>query len=192
MDIQDVAQLLGNFGEFVGAIAVVGTLVYLAIQVKHSKVALEANTRALDESKKLTRTDFMYQASRRWDEVIRNATGTREAAAIFVRGNRNPSELDEVEQVIYQQQITPFLSWHMSAIEMDKDGFLGLGDELTYAGDEVIGDMLRRFPGMRTCWDAMKWTYPHREHVDDLLKQPSDLRRFVFGETLVPPARSTP
>lgn len=36
MDLQTTAQLLGNIGEFVGAIAVVATLVYLAIQVRQS------------------------------------------------------------------------------------------------------------------------------------------------------------
>jgi hypothetical protein len=47
MDHQAFAQLLGNYGEFVGAIAVVATLVYLAVQVRHSKDSLEANTAAL-------------------------------------------------------------------------------------------------------------------------------------------------
>ena len=36
MDHQTFAQLLGNYGEFVGAIAVVATLVYLARQVRDS------------------------------------------------------------------------------------------------------------------------------------------------------------
>ncbi len=35
MTLMDTAQLLGNFGEFFGAIAVVGTLAYLAVQVRH-------------------------------------------------------------------------------------------------------------------------------------------------------------
>ena len=47
MNLMDTAQLLGNFGEFVGAIAVVATLVYLAFQVKHSKESLDANTKAI-------------------------------------------------------------------------------------------------------------------------------------------------
>lgn len=47
MEHQELAQLLGNYGEFVGAIAVVATLVYLAVQVRHSKESLEANTAAL-------------------------------------------------------------------------------------------------------------------------------------------------
>ncbi len=36
MDIQATAQLLGNFGEFFGAIAVLATLVYLVIQIKQN------------------------------------------------------------------------------------------------------------------------------------------------------------
>ena len=34
MDHRAIAQLLGNYGEFVGAIAVVVTLIYLAIQIR--------------------------------------------------------------------------------------------------------------------------------------------------------------
>lgn len=36
MDHQAFAQLLGNYGEFVGAIAVVVTLVYLALQIRQN------------------------------------------------------------------------------------------------------------------------------------------------------------
>jgi hypothetical protein len=50
MDLMSIAQLLGNFGEFVGAIAVVITLAYLAVQVRHSKEALDANTRTAKAS----------------------------------------------------------------------------------------------------------------------------------------------
>ena len=53
MDHQAIAQLLGNYGEFVGAIAVVARLYYLALQVRHSSDATEANTRAMEESRRL-------------------------------------------------------------------------------------------------------------------------------------------
>ncbi|MCZ6888455.1 MAG: hypothetical protein O7H39_08165 [Gammaproteobacteria bacterium] len=36
MDHQAVAQMLGNYGEFVGSIGVVATLVYLAIQIRQN------------------------------------------------------------------------------------------------------------------------------------------------------------
>ena len=47
MPLSEFSQVLGNFGEFVGAIAVVATLFYLAIQVKQSKEATKANTQSL-------------------------------------------------------------------------------------------------------------------------------------------------
>ncbi len=49
----EIAELLGNLGDFLGAIAVFGTIIYLAVQVKHSKEAVEANTRALDEQRRM-------------------------------------------------------------------------------------------------------------------------------------------
>ena len=36
MDLMSTAQLLGNFGEFVGAIAVVATLIYLSVQIRQN------------------------------------------------------------------------------------------------------------------------------------------------------------
>lgn len=43
MDHQAIAQLLGNYGEFVGAAAVVATLAYLAVQVRQSGKATVAD-----------------------------------------------------------------------------------------------------------------------------------------------------
>ena len=43
MDHQAFAQLLGNYGEFIGSVAVLGTLIYLAIQIRHSKELIEKN-----------------------------------------------------------------------------------------------------------------------------------------------------
>ncbi len=57
----ETIQMLGSLGEFVGAIAVVATLVYLAIQVRHSKEAMEGNTKSMDESRKLAMAQE-YQA----------------------------------------------------------------------------------------------------------------------------------
>ena len=186
MDLNSTAQLLGNLGEFIGAIAVVGTLVYLAVQVKHSKGALEANTRALDENRSLARASFLYQSSRRWDEVIHNALGTKEAASIFVRGNRDLAELDEVEQAMYQQQIVPFLSWHMATKQVAEDGYLGLGTELMDSGDRVLAGMLSTHPGMRAYWDTVKWTYPQADYVDELVARVGKSSPHVFGESFAP------
>ena len=43
MDWIEASAVLGNIGEFVGSIAVLATLIYLALQVKQSKILLERN-----------------------------------------------------------------------------------------------------------------------------------------------------
>lgn len=45
MSTMETAQLLGNVGEFLGSIAVLATLIYLAIQTRHARAANEANVR---------------------------------------------------------------------------------------------------------------------------------------------------
>ena len=37
MSLMDTAQLLGNFGEFIASVAVLATLIYLAVQVRQAK-----------------------------------------------------------------------------------------------------------------------------------------------------------
>ncbi len=43
MSLIELSELLGNLGEFVGSLAVLATLIYLAVQVKQSKELLEEN-----------------------------------------------------------------------------------------------------------------------------------------------------
>ena len=48
MDLMTTAQLLGNFGEFIGSVAIFVTLIYLAIQIRQSarsatQAAVQAN-----------------------------------------------------------------------------------------------------------------------------------------------------
>ena len=105
MTLMDTAQLLGNFGEFVGAIAVVGTLVYLAVQVGYSRKSLDENTLALEETRKLTREGMLYQLSERWDKVSFQVFENREIGSIFVRGNAAPDDLDDVDRKIYESRI---------------------------------------------------------------------------------------
>lgn len=50
MDYQDLGQLLGNYGEFIGAIAVVLTLGYLAVQVRQNTHQIQINATSLEAS----------------------------------------------------------------------------------------------------------------------------------------------
>jgi hypothetical protein len=61
MDLQSTAQLLGNFGEFLGSLGVIVTLIYLAIQIR-------SNTSA-------TRANASFQATHSWGEVTQRLAG---------------------------------------------------------------------------------------------------------------------
>ena len=50
MDHQAFAQLLGNYGEFIGAIAVVLTLGYLAVQIRQNTQQIQVNATSLEAS----------------------------------------------------------------------------------------------------------------------------------------------
>ena len=84
MDHQAFAQLLGNYGEFVGAIGVVVTLGYLAIQIKQ-------NTRA---TKNASAETMMVAAQ----NTALALGSSNEAASIWVRGLTDYSSLDADEQ----------------------------------------------------------------------------------------------
>ena len=99
MDLQATAQLLGNFGEFVGAIAVVATLMYLAVQIKHSR-----------EQTATQNEQSMYQQWQRPPELL---AGSAEASQLFVRGQRSRLELADAEVV----QFDMILAMGMNGVE---------------------------------------------------------------------------
>ncbi len=65
----ELAQVLGNFSDFIGAIAVVVTLIYLAVQVRHSAKLLEISIESTQENARLARAaaiDRHSDAVSRW------------------------------------------------------------------------------------------------------------------------------
>lgn len=88
MDLQANAQILGNFGEFVGAIAVVVTLGYLTVHIKQ-------NTRATKNSS----AETMMVAAQNTALALGSST---EGASIWVRGLTDYSSLNADEKARMQ------------------------------------------------------------------------------------------
>ena len=68
MDLMSAAQLLGNFGEFFGSIAVVATLVYLSVQVRYTKTELKRSM-----SQERAGTSIQLQQNRVSNDALRKA-----------------------------------------------------------------------------------------------------------------------
>ncbi len=101
----EIIQMLGNLGEFVGAIAVVATLVYLAIQVRHSKEAMEANTKSLDEGRKLALAQTYQARSDNLQQMGMFLAGSQELSEIAEKIKPEDASVDEYRTAY--QSLTP-------------------------------------------------------------------------------------
>lgn len=90
MNILELSELLGNWGEFIGAIAVVLTLIYLAVQVRQNSAQLKASVDAMQVT---AYQDLMNRIT----ELNRMRIESAEFAELSRRAVRDPSELSEIE-----------------------------------------------------------------------------------------------
>lgn len=104
MDLMATAQLLGNFGEFVGAIAVVVTLFYLAYQVRQGKAALDANTLALNESRRMVGAQIYQQRAQMSQTQLNGYADSEYLAPIGVKlETKGWKALDDEERWRYEK-----------------------------------------------------------------------------------------
>ena len=84
MDHQAFAQLLGNYGEFVGAFAVVATLGYLAVQIRQNTIQ--------------ARSEALRNATSAWVAQQRSAFATEEHTAFMRKALNDYSALTADER----------------------------------------------------------------------------------------------
>jgi len=108
MDHQAFAQLLGNYGEFVGSIAVLATVFYLALQIKQYKQSLSSST-----------AQGTYQEINRLNTLL---ASDPDLAEIMERAYNEPASLDEREQRRYVWMQTCYVNLLNALYEQYKEG----------------------------------------------------------------------
>ena len=108
-----IIEVLGNLGEFIGAIGVVVTLVYLSIQVRHSRTSIEASNTATRENNRLTRAAVMD----RYNEVVSRWRGrlveNEEVAAIW-NAALNGEPIEGVDAVRFEHLWVDWINTYRS------------------------------------------------------------------------------
>ncbi|MEZ5559164.1 MAG: hypothetical protein R3E86_11585 [Pseudomonadales bacterium] len=138
MDHQAFAQLLGNYGEFVGAIAVVATLLYLAAQVRNSN-RYEA-AKHIDVHMDRIRERFLVIAQN--EDLARiDRIGTQ-------GGNLTADERWRWRAFAIHQILCMRDAW----LRADRLG--GLPDRPSRFYLDLLSELLIRHPAMREVWDA--------------------------------------
>jgi hypothetical protein len=160
MDHEAFAQLLGNYGEFVGAIAVVVTLAYLAVQVRHSKEATEANTKV---AKATTRQALADGMQRLGSDVVEND----DIARILTDGMAG-IELKPHE--IFRLQVRCFrdLRFYDNAFYQFKEGLLT--DE-EWEPMRMNLALVMQFPAYKGYWDNFQVMFSRgfRDELNSIL-----------------------
>ena len=157
-------EAIGALGEIVGALAVVLTLAYLAIQVRHAKEAA-ADTNRLERSKGVR--DMMLASAA--DSGLReNLTKGLQLSDYYneIASNLNMSS-DEAASFDWAMLYWFWLHWGQYA-STNKESDV---EELR----NVISGFYRN-PGVRVCWEKSPWARPVLEKdfvnfVDEILAQ---------------------
>ena len=151
MTLMEMGQLLGNFGEFFGAIAVVITLVYLAVQVGQSKAATELNTTALQSANYAA----WNQASSSWGDFV--ARHSSILCAISAK-----SALDELtpdERFVFVGLAVKSLNQGQAAFLHHQAG--SLPDEVFEAHMTGVASQFEEQPVFRDIWPTIRANFAH-------------------------------
>lgn len=152
---------LGNLGDFIGGIAVLVTLAYLAIQVTQSNRLLRANTAAVRAANTTAITERLIGVNQ---HLIVDA----ELAEIFVRELSRPGAIDGADRV----RLDTFLQ----AVFISIEAVLKLGETGTIEADDWepwsrhLHAWLKN-PAVRAWWERQDspFSSAFKAHVDALL-----------------------
>lgn len=159
-------QDLGAVGEFVGAIGVVITLIYLAYQIRQNTIQLEQNA--------LTAKAAAVNASNIALRDTRKAIfETADLAEIFRLGNENPEELGDVQRLRYRlvmQNVTEVME------DIYTQTLITAFSPETWATQGVtLVERVLQTPGGQWFWANFADNYPlnFRDEVDRILQHQS-------------------
>jgi hypothetical protein len=150
---------LGNIGEFLGALAVVISLVYLAVQIRQ-------NTRAVRSAshQSLVSSEQAIQAS---------VSDNREVARIVVQANKDFDGLDEEDRLRFVMLVSRMLSNFENIYYQYSRGLLD--EDLWQPWLEGMNFFVQQ-PGLRRYWEAFKFGYaePFRELIEKQVQAKRD------------------
>ena len=134
-------QELGSLGELLGGVAVVVSLLYLAIQIRH-------NTRGLEQNKELMRLSFENEIRKETNDFRSMIAADADLANLWQRGLTGEAELDPSENLrldLLNVNITSFLRAQFHARSRG-----------IYPYEAVFLRTVVRTPGFREWWSGAR------------------------------------
>jgi len=152
----DTSEILGTLSDLVGAVAVVVTLIYLAIQVRHSARLLEIGIESSRENARLARAaaiDRHSDAVSRW----RGRLIEHEDLARIWDGAVHGERADGVDRSRLENLVIDWVNTYRSNFYRAR----AVGDEgLARQAVMTVAPLISRSPVIRELWD---WGRPMNE-----------------------------
>jgi hypothetical protein len=154
MDHQAFAQLLGSYGEFVGAIAVVATLAYLATQIRQSNQAG-------------SRESYMHWMSE-LNKVLLEPQQNPQFMDLFQQANRDWTSISSRDQGVVSSVYSQVMVTCEEVFTLRERGYID--PELTTLLDTTIATFIQ-IPGVATWWSIVKPIYnpAFADHIEEVL-----------------------
>lgn len=149
MNLQD----MGSIGELVAAVATLGTLVYLAVQIRQSSEAIKAS------AAQAVLTSL--------NEVLLSAAASDRQARVMSLGQSNFGELSEAEQ---QQFMFWIYAWFRILEQTHKNFLKGHIDEIDWVGHADHLALVMKSASVRIWWAGRQRLYSatFRDFVNSL------------------------
>ncbi len=158
----DLTQL-ANLGEFIGGIAVLVTLLYLAVQVRSG--AREQRSTAARE------------ATREMAAVYHTVVDSEEVAEIWLKGMEGFEDLGRTDRLRFGGVLGHFFRLFEQLFFQHRDGAL---EAVIWEGFENSLHDIAGYPGFRSWWPTRSHWYsaPFREFVEAHLESEDRPRRY--------------
>jgi hypothetical protein len=135
-------EAVGAIGEIVSAVAVLITLVYLAVQIRQNNRQIEANTRVV----RLAARGTTQEAFSRFRSLIWSSP---EAAELYLKGCADYRALSPAERLKFGALLQEFLlAWNLRYLHI-KDGL----QEDNWERQNPLLLIVFKQPGVRYWWD---------------------------------------
>jgi hypothetical protein len=133
-------ETLGNLGDFIGGIAVVATLIYLAVQVRQSSRHVEAS---VDQARAQAIREGMNHG------VARMLAQDENLMALYLKGLRSFDALNELESARFSFLMGELFGGVESNLLMYNEGLLS---EERWNAQQTQISMYASAPGVRKWW----------------------------------------
>jgi hypothetical protein len=136
---------LGNIGEFVAAVAVVLSLIYLAVQIRQNTRQVDVNTKALQRS-------ALDQATQLWSRFRDPMIRDRALAELYLTGLHDADALDRPDLFRFRQLLMDLFLGFLSVYLQSEDS--DFSKEAWDAHVPLLRSLLN-YPGVAAWWDTI-------------------------------------